>query len=84
MSHLTRPFLLHTLLKYLSYADVLALLGTSKAVRHALTEIRDLKEEVLERFLRGVGYGRWVWGGTEGLALSLKVRDRFLFFTTTF
>ncbi|KIJ38346.1 hypothetical protein M422DRAFT_258997 [Sphaerobolus stellatus SS14] len=34
--------------------DVKALLAVSKKIRHALTDVRELREEVLERFLKGV------------------------------
>lgn len=71
--HVIHPYLLHSLLRYLSYADVLTLLTVNKGIRHALSEIKGLREEVLERFLFTVGYTRWIWAAEEPLVLSLKV-----------
>ncbi|GJJ07489.1 hypothetical protein Clacol_001691 [Clathrus columnatus] len=76
--HLIHPYLFHSLLKYLSYADVLALLSVSRSIRRSLTEIRDLREEVLERFLHTVGYTRWIWQGKEQLVISLKDLNAYL------
>lgn len=72
--HLCHPYLFHSLLKYLSYADVLNVLSLSHSIRRSLTDIRDLREEILERFLHTVGYSRWNWQGKEPLVLSVKVR----------
>ena len=56
--------------------------SVSKKVREMFGGMREhqsggnelLKEEVLERFLRTVGYARWIWKDDEPLALSLVVR----------
>ncbi|KIJ36161.1 hypothetical protein M422DRAFT_261489 [Sphaerobolus stellatus SS14] len=47
-------------------------------IMHALTDARELREEVLERFLRDVGYGRWVWRGRKGVELGLKDLNAYL------
>jgi hypothetical protein len=73
--HLSQPFLLHCVLRYLSYGDLMVLLWLNRFVRRSLTEVRELREEVLERYLRTVGYVRWEFKQKEPLTLSLKVGD---------
>ena len=65
--------LLFNLLGYLSFYDWIVLSSISKQIRNQLQEERDLREEVLERYLDTIGYERWGWGEPEPLALSLRV-----------
>jgi hypothetical protein len=76
---LSNPALLSVLLGYLTYWDWCIMFSVSKKVREMFGGMREhqsggnelLKEEVLERFLRTVGYARWIWKDDEPLALSL-------------
>ncbi|KAF5360319.1 hypothetical protein D9758_009121 [Tetrapyrgos nigripes] len=65
------PNLLETLLAYLSFFDWCNLTSLTKKIRSTLLETDSLRENILERFLRTVGYTRWVWSEKEPLALSL-------------
>ncbi|KAF7972400.1 hypothetical protein HWV62_18050 [Athelia sp. TMB] len=69
---LSDPSLLFCLINYLTVADWLALWSVSKHFRKQLEADRDLREEVLERYLETIGYERWVWDSTEPLQLTLK------------
>ena len=35
-----------------------------------------LREAILERFLKTVGYSRWIWDDPDPLSLSLQVRGQ--------
>ena len=72
--HLLHPQLLRTLLQYLSFYDWCILQGTNKSLRSQLSHVRELKEEVLERYLSTIGYARWVWEEDEPLPISLRVK----------
>lgn len=65
--------LLGELLSYLSFYEWSMLASVSKDVRTKLAETPVLKEVVLERFLRTVGYVKWCWDGPDPLPLSLQV-----------
>lgn len=73
--HLLRPQLLRALLQYLSFYDWCILQGVSKNLRSQLSHTKELKEEVLERYLSTSGYVRWVWEEKEPLVVSLRVRS---------
>lgn len=79
ITHLTSLPLLTALLPHLPFADYLALSEITHKVKDAWKEY-DFKEEILERYLGGVGYWRWrrIFGGgqlevEEPLELSLLV-----------
>ncbi|KAJ4488389.1 hypothetical protein J3R30DRAFT_929322 [Lentinula aciculospora] len=78
---MSNPTLLSSLLGYLSYWDWCCLYGVSKKVRALFEHNREtaelLKEEVLERYLRTVGYNRWE-GDREPLILSLRDLHSYL------
>ena len=65
--------LLGELLTYLSFYEWCTLASISKHIRTTLVETGELKEVVLERFLRTVGYVKWCWDGPDPLPLSLQV-----------
>ncbi|KAF8876941.1 hypothetical protein BD779DRAFT_126923 [Infundibulicybe gibba] len=67
------PRLLSSLLSYFSFYDWCILFSVSKQIRTALTETLELREVVLERYLRTVGYSRWAWNGVDPLPLFLQV-----------
>ena len=71
--HLLHPQLLRALLQYLSFYDWCILQGVSKNLRSQLNHTKELKEEVLERYLSTIGYARWIWE-KEPLVISLRVR----------
>jgi hypothetical protein len=82
LQHLKSPQLLAGLLPYLSFREVLPLLSLTAASRKALEANRDLKEEILERYLSAsVGYIRWnaerMGEHTEPLSLTLRVSKYF-------
>src|ERR1700722_8440271 len=64
---------LSCLLSYLSFYDWCVLFCVSKHISTSLCASKDLKEEVLERFLATVGYTRWISSEPEPLPLSLMV-----------
>ena len=66
--------LLYNVLGYLSFFDWVMLFSVSKQIRTQLQEERDLREEVLERYLETIGYERWGWDEDEYLSLTLRVR----------
>lgn len=72
---LSDPTLLSTLLAFLSFYDWCMLMAVSKEIRILLVQTKELKEVVLERYLRTVGYSRWMWDDPEPLSLSLQVGD---------
>lgn len=65
--------LLSELLTYLSFYEWCILASVSKHIRTTLVETGELKELVLERFLKTVGYIKWCWDGPDPLPLSLQV-----------
>ena len=71
---LSDPTLLSTLLAFLSFYDWCMLLAVSKEIRILLVRTKELREVVLEKYLRTVGYSRWMWDDPEPLSLSLQVR----------
>jgi hypothetical protein len=72
--HLENPDLLACLLDYIQFSELLALSSSSKTIRNMLEDKRELREEVLERFLGTVGYMRWDFGKKrEPLVLTLRV-----------
>lgn len=72
--HLLHPQLLRELLQYLSFYDWCILQGVAKSLRSQLSHVKELKEEVLERYLSTIGYARWIWEEKEPLAITLRVR----------
>jgi hypothetical protein len=71
---LSDPTLLSTLLAFLSFYDWCMLLAVSKEIRILLVRTKELREVILEKYLRTVGYSRWMWDDPEPLSLSLQVR----------
>lgn len=71
--------LLYSLLGYLTFYDWVMLSSISKQVHSQLEEERDLREEVLERYLETVGYERWTWNTEEPLSLTIQV-SKFLMY----
>jgi hypothetical protein len=68
------PQLLSSLLTFFSFYDWCVLSSLSNEIRMLLIQTPVLRETVLERFLKTVGYSRWVWDGPDPLLLSLQVR----------
>ena len=73
--HLLHPQLLRALLQYLSFYDWCILQGVNKSLRSQLSHVKELKEEVLERYLSTIGYARWAWEEDEPLMISLRVKS---------
>ena len=73
--HLLHPPLLRALLQYLSFYDWCILQGVNKSLRSQLSHAKELKEEVLERYLSTIGYARWIWEEKEPLVISIRVRS---------
>ena len=71
---LSDPQLLSSLLTFFSFYDWCLLSSLSKEIRMLLVQSPALRETVLERFLKTVGYSRWVWEDPDPLLLSLQVR----------
>lgn len=72
---LSHAGILAALLPYLSFYEWLVLSSVTKKIR-SVTSAKgdaDLKEVILERYLKTVGYSRWLWGSTEPLVLTLEV-----------
>ncbi|GLB40878.1 hypothetical protein LshimejAT787_0900930 [Lyophyllum shimeji] len=69
---LADPHLLGTLLGFLSFYDWCMILSLSRDVRFMIVQNPMLRETVLERFLKTVGYARWAWNEREPLSLSLQ------------
>lgn len=67
------PQLLANLLSYFSFYDWCTLTSITREVRSVLVQSKELREEVLERYLKTVGYARWAWDDKEPLSLSLQV-----------
>lgn len=72
------PLLLSSLLMYLSFYEWCVLSSTSIEIRAKLVKTPELREKVLERFLKTVGYSQWIWDDPEPLSLSLQVWDSSL------
>jgi hypothetical protein len=70
--HLAHSVLLEELLSYLTYYEWLVLASVSKEIQRTLYE--GGREQVLERYLRTVGYARWAWNTPEPLKLRVEVR----------
>ncbi|KAK7049882.1 hypothetical protein VNI00_005312 [Paramarasmius palmivorus] len=68
---LSDPSRLSSLLQHLAFSDWCNLFSVSKEIRSMLEQNELLREEVLERYLKDVGYSRWVWRESEALSLSL-------------
>ncbi|XP_006456269.1 hypothetical protein AGABI2DRAFT_195461 [Agaricus bisporus var. bisporus H97] len=67
------PEFLQMLLEYLNFFEWSLLASVSRTIRIVMVQKRDLREEILERFLRPVGYQRWSWEESpEALSLSLQ------------
>lgn len=71
---LSDPQPLSSLLTFLSFYDWCVLSSLSNEIRTLLVETPALRETVLERFLKTVGYSRWNWDDPDPLSLSLQVR----------
>ncbi|KAF8628309.1 hypothetical protein AX17_006012 [Amanita inopinata Kibby_2008] len=72
MDFVSNPRLFGELLSYLSFYEWCVLASVSKNMRNLLSEKDSLRELVLERFLKTVGYARWSWEGRDPLPLSLQ------------
>lgn len=68
------PQLLSSLLTFFSFYDWCVLSSLSKEIRILLIQTPVLREPILERFLKTVGYSRWGWDDADPLSLSLQVR----------
>ena len=73
--HLLHPQLLRALLHYLSFYDWCVLQGVNKSLRSQLSHVKELKDEILERYLSTIGYARWIWEEDEPLVISLRVKS---------
>lgn len=69
----SNPQLLGNLLSYFSFYDWCILSSVTREVRIILVQSKELREEVLERYLKTVGYARWAWDDKEPISLSLQV-----------
>ena len=70
--HLGNKALFEALLLHLPFASWLSVYSTTRAIRRLISLDRDLREVVMERYLRSVGYRKWdvsLWG-PETLALT--------------
>ncbi|KAF9788126.1 hypothetical protein BJ322DRAFT_607200 [Thelephora terrestris] len=76
--HILHPQLLRALLQYLSFYDWCILHGVSKSLRSQLSHVKELKEEVLERYLSTIGYARWIWEEKEPLVISLRDLSEYM------
>jgi len=74
LQFLSDPTLLSSLLAFLSFYDWCVLAAVSKEIRIHLVRTKELREVVLESYLRTVGYSRWIWDDPDPLSLSLQVR----------
>ncbi|KAG8734849.1 hypothetical protein FRC11_003620, partial [Ceratobasidium sp. 423] len=77
-THLNMPSLLAALLPHLSFRDWNALNALNAGLRRQLEETRALREEILEYWLRGVGYARWKAHKREPLVLSLRDLNAYM------
>ena len=72
----SRLFML--LLEFLSFYDWCMILSLSREIRFMIVQTPNLREAVLERFLKPVVYARWAWNELEPLSLSLQVSPDYL------
>ncbi|CAE7120009.1 unnamed protein product, partial [Rhizoctonia solani] len=77
-THLNMPSFLAALLPHISFRDWNALNALNAGVRRRLEETRALREEVLEYWLRGVGYARWKSHKREQLTLTLRDLNAYM------
>lgn len=77
LEYLSFPQFLSHLLSYSSFYDWCMLSSVSKEIRIMLVKSPPLREAILERFLKTVGYSRWIYEDSEPLSLSLQVGSRF-------
>ncbi|CAE6487904.1 unnamed protein product [Rhizoctonia solani] len=77
-THLNMPSLLAALLPHLSFRDWNALNALNAGLRRQLEDTRALREEILEYWLRGVGYARWKAHKREPLALTLRDLNAYM------
>lgn len=78
--HIEEPGLLANVLCYLSYFEWCTVAVVSREIREVMYTKRELVELVLERYLRTVGYERWVWRHHDPLLLNLDVSPPVLIF----
>ncbi|KAG6830608.1 hypothetical protein H0H87_007551 [Tephrocybe sp. NHM501043] len=64
--------LLGTLLGFFTFYDWCMILSLSRDIRFMIVQNPMLRETVLERFLKTVGYTRWAWNEPDPLSLSLQ------------
>ncbi|KAG6836729.1 hypothetical protein H0H93_004392 [Arthromyces matolae] len=64
--------LLGSLLGFFTFYDWCMLLSISREIRFMIVQNPVLRETVLERFLKPVGYSRWNYNDQEPLSLSLQ------------
>ncbi|KAG5644436.1 hypothetical protein DXG03_008531 [Asterophora parasitica] len=69
---LAMPQLLGTLLGFLSFYEWCMILSLSREIRFMIVQNPALRETVLERFLKTLGYARWTW---EHEPLSISLQD---------
>ncbi|KAF8900742.1 hypothetical protein CPB84DRAFT_1020541 [Gymnopilus junonius] len=69
---LSDPHFLSILLSFFSFYDWCILSAISKQTRIMLVRTPELREVVLESYLKTVGYSRWIWNDQEPLSLSLQ------------
>ncbi|PFH45526.1 hypothetical protein AMATHDRAFT_71624 [Amanita thiersii Skay4041] len=79
----SEPRLLGELLPYLSFYEWCVLAGVSRSIRGVVSEREPLKELVLERFLKTIGYTRWMWEGSDPLPLSLQDLNDYMLGVST-
>lgn len=71
--HLSEPRLLGCLLQYLTFYEWTLLYMVNNKTRTKLAHTAELRDEVLESYLKTIGYIRWTWDAAEPLTLSLRV-----------
>ncbi|CAE6383219.1 unnamed protein product [Rhizoctonia solani] len=77
-THLNMPSLISALLPHISFRDWNALNALNAGLRRQLEDTRALREEVLEYWLRGVGYARWRAHKREPIALTLRDLNAYM------
>jgi hypothetical protein len=76
---LSDPHLLWSFLPFLSFYDWCLVLSLSRVIRFTLVQHPQLRETVLERFLKPIGYTRWAWEEPDPVSLSLQVREFYAY-----
>lgn len=71
--YLMNPDLLRALLPHIVFRDWSALMAINDALRRAIEHRRELREVVLEYFLRTAGYMSWQWSTKEHIMLTFRV-----------